>query len=532
MKKFFTRRILYTLCFVALNALDFVRNTQNGDVWSMAVNATGLVMLVIVASQYPVRELLTPVNYVWSGLCGAVAAAAAASGHSRIWNTYIWAFVLAVINVWWIGIYGKHLARAFIKGKNWRRGLDLTAWLWILMMLLMTCSRSGRVWPVWFLAMFGIFYMTRFHAEARNALMDGMVDGTILSFFLLQSFAYGFRPYDVVRYLGAFNNSNIAALHYLLIYAMVLFKLHLLHQRGAKRGWRLFYFIGACGMLGFLVLTMGRTAWVMAFLITVLYGIFVVRRIWRKSLAGVLGRFAALGVTAILLFPAVFGTVRWLPTILHHPVWFLDEYSVDKVHSFDPPDSWKYIELDEFLETVLGRIGGTFRTSRIHNPFVLTAHAQEDAEHTIELVGPEGMDPSLNIRLSIIKAYLGDLNLLGHSQYEGHYRFTEIDYMVWHAQNVWLQAAYYYGIPTGVLLLAMTALLLRKHYRGMKTHPDNEYSLIPFFICVLFFGYGVMEVVWNTGQLILVLFFLVQHPQIYGETGKAGMTAESGQGKP
>lgn len=521
MKKIFTKKILYTLCFVALNVLDFVRNTQNGDIWSVAANATGVVMLVIVASQYPIRELLTPVNYVWSGLCAAAIAAAFVSGHNRILNVYIWAFVMAVISVWWIVIFGKHLVIRFRREKSLQRKTDLTGWLWIAMSVLMTFSRSGRVWPVWFLAMFGIFYMTRFRIEDRDALMDGMVDGTILSFFLLQIFAYGFRPYDVVRYLGAFNNSNITALHYLVIYVMVLFKLHLLHQRGAKKGWKLFYFIGACGLLGFMVLPMGRTAWVMAFLITVLYGIWVIRRIWKKTLAGLLCRFLALGMTAIILFPVVFGTVRWLPTILHHPIWFLDEYSIDKVHSFDPPDSWKYIELDEFLETLLGRVWGTFQASSIQNPFVLVVRAQEDINRTVELVGPEGMDPSLNIRLSIFKAYLEDLNLLGHTQYEGHYQIEGYDYMSWHAQNVWLQAAYYYGIPAGVLFLLLTVLLLRKHYRGMKAHPDNAYGIIPLFICLLFFGYGLMEIVWNIGQLILFLFFFVQHPQIYGEAEKS-----------
>lgn len=517
MKKIFTKKTLYLLCFVALNALDFVRNTQNGDIWSMAANATGIVMLVIVASQYPVRELLAPVNYIWSGLCAAGIAAAIASGHNRIWNIYIWTFVIAVINVWWIVIYGKHLLRMFTGGKKQWPNPGITGWLWIAMAVLMTCSRSGRVWPAWFLLMFGIFYVTGFGSKDRDALMDGMVDGTILSFFLLQIFAYGFRPYDVVRYLGAFNNSNITALHYLLVYAMILFKLHLLHQRGAKKGWKLFYFIGACGLLGFMLLTMARTAWGVAFLITVLYGILVIRRIWHKSLAGVLGRFLALGMTAVLLFPAVFGTVRWLPTILHHPIWFLDEYTVDKVHSFDPPNSWKYVELDEFMETLLGRIWGTFQTGRIPSPFVLVAHAQEDTNRTIELVGPEGMDLSLNIRLSIIKAYLEDLNLLGHNQYEGHYQFAEIDYMAWHAQNVWLQIAFYYGIPSGILFLVLTVLLLRQHYRGLKAHPDNVYGIIPFFICVLFFGYGLMETVWNIGQLVLFLLFFVQHPQIYGE---------------
>lgn len=520
MKKIVTKRTLYTLCFIALNALDFVRNTQNGDIWNTAANATGIVMLVIIAGQYPIKELLTPANYLWSGLCMAVIGAAVASGRDSILHMYVWAFVMAVISVWWIGIYGKYLATKRRKEKSLQIKPDLTGWIWIAMTVLMTCSRSGRVWPIWFLAMFGIFYMTSYDLNDREAFMDGMIDGTIISFFLLQTFAYGFRPYDVVRYIGAFNNSNITALHYLVVYVMVLFKLHLLHLREAKKGWKLFYFIGACGLLGFMFLTMGRTAWATAFLLTILYGILVIRQIWRKKWRAVLGRFMALGVTAILLFPVVFGTVRWLPTILHHPIWFLDEYSVDKVHSFDPADSWKYIEWDEFMETVLGRIWGTFQVSGIRDPFLLTAQAAENGneDDAIELVGPEGMDTSLNIRLSIYRAYLKDLNLLGHNQYEGHYQFEEMDYMAWHAQNVWLQIAYYFGIPTGILFLVLTVLLLRKHYRGMREHPDNGYGIIPFFICVLFFCYGTMEVVWNTGQLVLALFFLVQHPLFYGNS--------------
>lgn len=514
--KLLVKRILYTLCAIALSAVDFVLNTQNGDTWSTAVNAMGIVMLVIIAGQHPVRKLLMPVNYIWSALCAAIIVAAAASGRDSVMHVYVWAFVMAIVNVWWIVIYGKYLLTKLWREEKWKRiKPGLTGWIWIAMMLLMIFSRSGRMWPVWFLAMFGMFYLTEYSPRERDALMDGMVDGTIISFFLLQIFAYGFRPYDVVRYAGAFSNSNMAALHYLLVYAMVLFKLHLLHQREAKKGWKLFYFTGACGLLGFMLLTMGRTAWVTAFLLTVLYGIFVVRRIWKKKWSAVMGRFVALGLTAVLLFPAVFATVRWLPTILHYPIWFLDEYSVNKVHSFDPPDSWKYVEIDEFMETVLGRIWRTFQVSSRRDPFLLTVQAQEDDNRTIELVGPEGMDTSLNIRLSIYKAYLEDLNLLGHSQQEGHYYFKDLDYMAWHAQNVWLQAAYYYGIPAGLLFLALTVLLLHRHYRGMKMNSGNVYAIIPFFMCVLFFGYGTMEIVWNVGQTVLTLFFLVQHPQIY-----------------
>lgn len=148
------------------------------------------------------------------------------------------------------------------------------------------------------------------------------------------------------------------------------------------------------------------------------------------------------------------------------------------------------------------------------DPFLLVAQAAEEEEEIIELVGPEGMDRALNIRFSIYKTFLENLNLLGHSPQEGHYHIEDSDYMVWHAHNLWLQVAYYYGIPTGILFLAMTALLLKKHYRNMKTHTDNSYAVIPFFLCVLFFCYGTMEMVWNIGQMVLVSFFVIQHPQI------------------
>lgn len=524
------KRILYTFCFCLLNIIDFVCNTQNGDIQSVAVKAMGLVLLVIVGSGYPIRDLLTRFNYIWTGLCAAAAAgsvvAAFSSGRDSFMHMYVWAFVLAVVNVWWIVIYGKYICRRLWRERKATGKLPfqpgVIGWIWVAMTVLMTFSRSGRVWPVWFFAMFGMFYLTRYSLRDRDALMDGMIDGTILSFFILQIFAYGFRPYDVVRYMGAFSNCNVAALHYLLVYAMVLFKLHLLHRRGARKGWKLFYFVGACGLLGFMFLTMGRTSWVTAFLLTVLYGIFVVRRIWRKRWRAVVGRFLALGLTTMLLFPVVFATVRWLPTVLHHPVWFLAEYSENKVHSFDPPDSWKYIEFDEFMETVLGRIWGTFQASGLRDhgigdPFLLVAQAaQEDdkAADAVEITGKEGMDEGLGIRFDIYMTYLRDLNLLGHSQSEGHYPIAGTDTIVWHAHNVWLQAAYSYGIPTGLLFLALTVLLLRKRYRDMKAYAEIPYSIIPFFLCVLFFCYGTMELVWNMGQAVLPLLFVVQHPQI------------------
>ena len=288
---------------------------------------------------------------------------------------------------------------------------------------------------------------------------------------------------------------------------------------------------------------------------------------WKKKFSGVIARGAALVAAFVVLFPVVFGTVRFLPAVLHHPVWYGGEYSIEKVHSFDPADSPKYIEMDEFLEAVFGRIVGTFykgdeageasvagnSTDNVVTVEAGTAGGKagagsadnivaentEDGEEAdrenaepdnvnsavavdvsqtsyeiIEKIGPEGMDEALNIRLSIYAAYLRNLNWFGHPDAEGHYQFADIDYFSWHAQNVWLQMAFSYGIPSGILFLILTVLLFRKNFGILKNAGNVPYKIIPFFICLLFFVYGLMELDWNVGQYPLILLFITQHPQI------------------
>jgi len=292
---------------------------------------------------------------------------------------------------------------------------------------------------------------------------------------------------------------------------MILFRLHILEQNKAKKGWKLFYLAGAGGLLGFMFLTMGRTAWVAAVVLTVLYGVFIIRGMWAKKWRAVMARGAALVLSMVLLFPAVFGTVRWLPTILHYPVWYEGEYSADKVHSYDPADTWKYIDMDEFLDAVFGRIKGTFQ---VKSPFTIRAYAAENGFYpeAEQLTGTENMDAGLSIRLAIYKAYLRDLTWVGNPPTAGYYEIEGADYHSWHAQNVWIQIAYTFGIPAGMLFVVMTVLLLRRHYVGMKRNKNWLYAMIPLFISVVFFTYGTMELVWNIGQAVLFLFFFVQHP--------------------
>lgn len=512
-----SKKLLYVICFMALNLIELLRASQTGNIWYVAVNCMGLVVMVLVVGAYPWKAFCTLFNGVYTAVCAAAMAGVAVHWHFHEGEYYLWQIETAILNVWWIGIMVKYLFRKVAAEKSLRFRPGVLGWLWIALSVLMIASVSQRLWPLWYLLMFGIFYLTEYKPEDRKALWDGMINGTLISFFCIQIYAYGFRPYDEVRYKGAFANCNMAALYYLIVYLMCLYKLHILEQKKAHKGWKLFYLTGAGGMLSFQLYTMGRTAWMTTFVVTILYGVFVVRMLWKKKWYQVLLRGGALALAVIVTFVPVYGTIRWLPTILHHPVWYEGEYSLSRVHSFDPADSEKYVGLDEFLEALLGRVAGTLKKAGAGDPFMLKVYAAEK-EPEMPRVGlvnvPWTEDEGILNRLTIYKAYWDDLTWYGNGPDKGYYLIGEGEYHSWHAQNLWLQIAYYYGIPAGILLVVLNIVMLYHHGRRMMADRENPYGIIPFFVCVVFTVFGLSEVVWNPGQLIMFLLFFVQHSRL------------------
>lgn len=510
-EKLFRKKTLYTICFILLGMIDFVRHTQQESWWGPIVNCTGILLLVIILSEYKLKELMCRFSCIWTGISVILLAFSALWQDEHIFGIYKWTVFAAVPNIWLIGILLYRVAKKIFVEKTLQIKWNITMILAIVMVFFMMLSPYHAVWPLWFLAIFGLFYLTRFHDADFRDLQEAMADGIIIAFFILQIYAYGYRPFDVERYVGAFSNSNMAALHYLVTYTAVLFKLHFLTVKGGAKKWKAFFFAGAAGLLGFQLLTMTRTAWVITAVITVLFGFLVMKRLWKKSRKAILVRGIALGLCALLLFPAVFATVRWLPPLRHHPIWYAGEWSENRVHSFDPPDSEKYTDFDEFMEEILKRLR---IIGSIRNPLVLKAQAAENIEYrVVTLNGPENLAASLRIRLTIYKAYLEDLNWTGHGRQEGNYIITEPYTVIWHPQNVWIQVAYYYGIPAGILFLILSVLILGKQIYAVMKNKENKYVFIPLFISIIFLMYGLTEIVWIIGQLILFLFLFVQHPQ-------------------
>lgn len=508
-KKINTRYIVYVLCFLCINAIEFIIETQYGTIRRTAVNLTGLAMMIIIFSAYPLKDFLKPVYYFYTGLCLAGMLIIGILGSGKIQGYSVWNLETVMFNIWWLGLILHYLFSKTLVEKAVSIKPGVAGWLFILLFVLMICSINDSMWTLWFFLMFGTFYITKYNASHKKILINAMIDGSILSFFIVQTYCYGFRPYDEVRYKGAYLNVNAMAFYYILIYTMVLFKLHILRKEEGKKRWKLFYFVGAAGLLCFIFMTLGRTAWLTVMVETIVFGTAVMKKGWKISWKSVIIRGMALLLTGCMIFPLVFATVRWLPTILHHPIWNAGEYSINKVHSFDPPDSEKYVEMEELLDAAFGRIFRTFGVVISKSPFAIQAHATEKIQ--IEKVKvPWTNDDALLDRMGAFKAYGSNLTFYGHKNGDDNYWIGT--WRIGSSHNLLLHIAYFWGIPAGIVFAILVCVMLVTQYRNLKDRAAGIYAGFPIVFGCMYFFYCLAENGFTIGQLAVFLIFFIQHP--------------------
>lgn len=541
------RRILYTICFVCLAFIDWIRGSQDGVYWHTAINLTGFFVSFIMMSHYKWKKEPKKIYFGWMviWLLGSVAGFGIWHRYpGEIFRSQYWA---AAISVCAVGVAAIRIFRELKQTEGKPLGNHLLLICWVVMSVLMSCSRLGELWPVWYLVIFLLFYMVPFSQEERNDLWDGLADGLIISFFLLQIWAYGFRPYDEVRYKGAFSNCNMNALFYMVTYIALLYRSHSLRwqerQEDLVLTWKrkitkLVLWILTAGIWGFVFLTMTRTALLAVMAITAIYGVIEFRVICGEKFGKIIARGIGLLVSVVVLFPAVYLTVRYLPTVMHHPIWFSGEYNTDKVHSYDGADSEKYVSFDELF----GGLGERFEnTKETEEPIakketnvtkvskvstedkgateqrktekkknaeqVKTVSVSVKAEPREELLTGDAANSSMRIRLEIYKKYLKNLTLTGHELEEGYYQITK-NFHAWHAQNLFIQILFYYGIVAGILCMVLMAGLGIQTFR-LAIRKCRCEDLLPLLVWLLFVGYGMLECVWYPGQIILLLIYLI-----------------------
>lgn len=502
------KRAFYAICFLTFCVIDQRSKTMSykyDGIYETFRDAMGIVLAGIVLSHYKAEEFKKwklP-HLVW-GILSVIGGIGA-----FLWGLYHYPFlnqwIVIILNIILWGFIVIHTFIHVLIEKNYPRLNRKFLAVWGTMMFLMIVSRSHYIWPLCYAVMFGCFYLTDYSKEEWNDLWQGGLDGIILGFIVFQAYCCVFRPYDSVRYVGIYNNSNLNGLFYLAVLAAVFTKIIYFTKQNAGKWLKIFYWLAAGVVISFLFMTIGRIAWITAFVMSVLFlaflDIILQKKQWVKN-------GLALLLCIVLTFPICFGATRYIPPLFHHPVWFWGEWSEKKVHSWDPWDSEKYVEMDELLDAALGRILYSITNLLEHSPFLARVNAAEEEEGEeaeTPVLAPNQETDDFLVRSNIYKYYFTHLNWRGHPYDEQDFQLTKLD-RISHAHNIYLQYGTDFGIPVLLLFLYLIIWSCRICWKRARDHSSviNTASLFFILIPAVF---GLLEYSWGISSLSITMLF-------------------------
>ncbi len=503
------QRVLYTLCFFALCIIDWAKTSLNGRMQMTATNMTGIVVAIIIFSSFDIKKLKNWSYYIW--LMCSVTLIPFGTKVALKHIPYKGQIITASINIAIYGFVLIYLIKECLVTKKVKDvKLHILA-LWLLMLFSMFVSVNENIWPVWYAVVFGAFYILDF--DTNEYLHVSIVDGIIIGFFVIQGVALLFRPYDVVRYVGLYVNPNMNSLFYLMSYSAFLCKWFLLKIGRKHLIYRIFTCLFAGAMYGFCIFTGSKTAILSMILATIPF-CMVSMKLHKNRILSFFRHWIILGMVGMMSIPIVYGAIRYIPTIHLHPLYFEGEYSILKVQPGEPRDSDKYITFVEAMDTNLGRF--MYRIPQVMKYFdsivTLRVHAAEldDTQEKEYIFSIEeyasGVDP-IRLRYEIHKYFFTHLNLIGHkNDYEG--APIRVDYTAPHAHNVFLQMAFLYGVPSGILFIIMNILFFPTIFFLIKSGEFYKACIISCFI-IAFMTFGFFEIDWMCGQLPFTLLFVL-----------------------
>ena len=105
------------------------------------------------------------------------------------------------------------------------------------------------------------------------------------------------------------------------------------------------------------------------------------------------------------------------------------------------------------------------------------------------------------------------MNLAGvHEETEGPWITSEFQSI--HAHNFFLQMAYEFGWPVGVLLIFLSIQLYNKALFGIVERKSGAWYyrlFVTLCYATVMVAFGMLEVSWVFGYLSFTMFFLVQY---------------------
>ena len=548
------KSIFYAAVFCFLCICDQRRGSAPGHTQLMFVNLTWAAVLLLQFGPYKVRDFLKVPYFFFTGvfLVAIIVLGGFREGDLFFERFFVGQWYAGCLCVW---LFGLLLIRDFMEESIGKKKEKVSLYpvfvrdLFVLSMMWAFGSNRNMGFALMVLV-FGCLYFQKRTKEDEECLLNNLSNGIIFSFFLIQGQAFVFRPFDTLRYNGMYANPNMNGLYYMLVYCACLRKYCFYYtkhegteeselktgKRVKKETWiRWFFLLLGASLWAFTLFTQCRSGLLGMAAATAVAGIYCLMMRGKQVIKNGACMVGGLLLCIAITMPISYLAVRYLPPFFHHPIWFEGEYSEEKVHSWDPYDSPKFTNYRQIIESFTGRLydaSGQSVVVEIQAPAEGTKEAvqavdvqadtmQVDAAQNVTAdtmqadAAPKEDKPtpvfdyeeenSLKIRKAIYSHYLSNLGLNGHKEEENGLQVTP-NYFAPHAHNLFLQFAFSYGIIAGVLFLVWVLVCLVVMARQAF---KEKRRIEPFLFELAIVLFGMMEIMWRTGQLSLTLLFLL-----------------------
>lgn len=508
--------IIQILAFMQIVVIDLIRCSGDGVQWACGNMITGICIGIIILTHWR-KKAFTRVYIAWivGGIITLIAFITA-----KYWFYYIpglhygetradlinlllyFIIVLQLILDW---KDNKDKISIFYLFKRIKENAFL---VFFILFEIFSCISQYDVHKPWYLFLWMILvFLVPWEKKEKQRIASNMLTGIIVGFWLVQCMAFAFRPYlaAFTRYRGMYYNSNMYAL---VCYIAIIACLIKLFELWDKKVLRLLLYISLCAIIALQLFSIGRGAIIVSALTVIVFMAFITFVYEKQSIWKLIKLFGISFLGVIVMIPIMYGCIRYLPLVLHRPIYVHDEYlqiaDLNNKDSFmSPEDVW-----DEMVS----------RTKQISGNNV-------DQEKVEELKNQEPLDPdwegkdyylnwdtkysALDLRVAIWKTFLSKSRLFGQKD-SNYSEFISPYKQMFHSHNLFIQMIYGYGIIAGIIFAAWIVFYFIRTIRHMFANRNKVYGLVPFTFLLGILIFGMYELVWQLGQITWFLLLFMQ----------------------
>ena len=419
----------------------------------------------------------------------------------------------------WAGILAGLVIIGTIRFLVRRQIRNISVWYSLLVavfFILIVWYRNTRVWPIYLVCAFGLFYLNMAAWDKKEFLLKNICNGILIHFVTMVIYCLLHRPYMFFiysRYPFIFHTVTISGVYLALVVTAALVKFLDAYRRQQRLAvvYKELILLGISSV--YLILTMSRTGYlaivaVAAVIIPVMC--FSLKSRWRSMLQS-----TVMVVLAVMLcFPVTFTAQRTIPAVAAEPVLHEIEWLPAEIMHGRYPDSHYYMTIQRFIQVFQMKVLGVPEEESLQAVFIrsdageaviqnklfagteeiLLASAEGVTGNVVgaeEAEGFEEQESYANGRIEIFRLYYDNLNRLGHDEMgimkpDGQF--------IIHAHNIYLQVAYDHGIYVGIVFILLgIGTLVQAAIYYYKRKKDRVCAALPLAILILFAIAGLTE---------------------------------------